>query len=237
MNKVIDFHTHVLPAIDDGSKSLEQSIAMLQKIKEQGIRRVIATPHFYAQYDKPEKFLKKRAEAEALLRAEMAHHPEMPELSIGAEVYYFHGICDSDVLSELTIDKKGFILIEMPMPPWSERVYRDLENIMIKQNLIPIVAHIDRYIAPFQTYKIPERLAHMPVMIQANASFFLEKATRRMAMGMLKKGKIHLLGSDCHNLTDRSPNLGDAVSLITQKLGQDAISYICTQQDEVFEVL
>ena len=233
MRTVVDFHSHILPGIDDGSRSLEQSIEMLQMEKAQGIGHVIATPHFYAQHDKPEKFLRKRNEAEQLLRQEMARYPDLPELSIGSEVYYFNGISDSDILSELTIDQKRYILIEMPMPPWPERAYRDLENIYIKQNLIPVVAHIDRYIAPFHTFRIPERLEHMPVKIQANASFFLEKSTRRMALRMMRQGIIQLLGSDCHDLKDRKPNLGEAVALIQKKFGPDIISYINSHEDEI----
>ena len=121
----------------------------------------------------------------------------------------------------------------MPMPPWPERAYRDLENIYIKQNLIPVVAHIDRYIAPFHTFRIPERLEHMPVKIQANASFFLEKSTRRMALRMMRQGIIQLLGSDCHDLKDRKPNLGEAVALIQKKFGPDIISYINSHEDEI----
>ena len=61
MEKVIDFHSHILPGIDDGSASVEQSIAMLRMEAEQGIDHVVATPHFYPQYDTPEHFLRKRA--------------------------------------------------------------------------------------------------------------------------------------------------------------------------------
>lgn len=233
MSTVIDFHSHILPGVDDGSRSLEQSLAMLQMEAAQGVRRVVATPHFYAQHDKPEKFLRKREEAERRIRQLISEHSGLPELSVGAEVYYFNGISHSDVLSELTIDKKRFILIEMPMPPWSDRIYKDLENIYIKQNLIPVVAHIDRYIAPFHTHHIPEKLENLPVVIQANASFFLEKATRRMAFRMLRQGKIHLLGSDCHDLTERKPNLGEAVKLLSQKFGPEIISYINSHEDEI----
>ncbi len=233
MKTVVDFHSHILPGVDDGSRSLEQSIAMLQMEAAQGIERVIATPHFYAQHDKPEKFLCKREEAEKLLREEMAKHPGLPELNIAAEVYYFNGISHSDILSELTIDKKRYILIEMPSPPWSERVYRDLESIYIKQDIIPVIAHIDRYIAPFQTFGIPKRLEKMPVKVQANASFFLEKSTRRMALRMLRQGRIHLLGPDCHDLSERKPNLGEAVELIRKKFGSDIIHYLQYHEDEV----
>lgn len=235
MSMIVDFHSHILPDIDDGSRSLEQSLAMLKMEAEQGISRVVATPHFYAQHDKPEKFLRKREEAERLLRQAIADNPGLPGLSIGAEVYYFNGISHSDVLSELTIDKKRYILIEMPMPPWSDRIYRDLENIYVKQDLIPVVAHIDRYIAPFHTYGIPQKLENLPVKVQANASFFLDKATRRMAFRMMRQGKIQLLGSDCHDLSDRKPNLGEAVKLLRQKFGTDIISYINSHEEEILE--
>lgn len=235
MSTVIDFHSHILPELDDGSQSPEQSIAMLQMEAGQGIRHVIATPHFYAQHDKPEKFLRKREEAALRLQQAMKGQKNLPEITVGAEVYYFNGISDSDVLKELTIGKKRFILIEMPLPPWTDRMYRELENICIKQNLIPIVAHVDRYIAPFHTYHIPERLERLPVMVQANASFFLEKSTRGMAYRMLKQGRIHLLGSDCHNLTDRAPNLGEAVRGIEKKFGSAMIDFINDHEYEVLE--
>ena len=129
MSTVVDFHSHILPGVDDGSPNVERSIQMLHKEMEQGIGHVVATPHFYAQHDRPEAFLRDRARAERMLREEMARHPHMPELSVGAEVYFFNGISDSDILSELTIDRKRYILIEMMQPPWPERVYRELENI------------------------------------------------------------------------------------------------------------
>ena len=106
-------------------------------------------------------------------------------------------------------------------------MYRELENISLKQDLIPIVAHMDRYISPFRTYNIPEYLADLPVLVQANASFFLQRSTRRLALKLLEKDQIQLLGSDCHNLSSRKPNLGKAVEIIRQKLGQEALDRIC----------
>ena len=100
MSGIIDFHSHVLPGIDDGSRSVEESIAMLQAEAAQGIRHVVATPHFYPHHDSPEHFLEKRREAEEALRREMKHHPGLPELSIGAEVYFkatnVDGVYDKD---------------------------------------------------------------------------------------------------------------------------------------------
>lgn len=233
MSRIIDFHSHVLPGIDDGSKNLEQSLEMLRRSAQQGVDQMIATPHFYAHHDDPERFLRRRAEAELRLREAMAGQEGLPELGIGAEVYYFNGIADSDALLELTINKKRYILLEMPMSSWTDRMYREIEGIWIKQGLMPIVAHLDRYVTPFHAWDILERLEDLPVLIQVNASFFIDSNTRRLALKMLKKGKIHLLGSDSHDLSDRAPNLGEALAIIQKKLGQDHINRINYYEDEV----
>lgn len=224
MSQVIDFHSHILPGIDDGSKNVEESLQMLRMMAKQGITHVVATPHFYPQYDTPEHFLKRRTEAEAALREVMAGENDLPKLSVGAEVYYFRGISDSDAIKELTVDRKRCILIEMPTAPWTETMYQELEALSVKRGLTPVIAHLDRYIGPFRTHGIPKRLATLPVLIQANAEFFLERSTSAMALRMLKKGEIHLLGSDCHNMKSRKPNLGDALEWIRRKLGKDIVT-------------
>lgn len=233
MSGLIDFHSHILPGIDDGSKSLEMSIQMLRMEAQQGIDRVVATPHFYPQYDTPERFLRRRAEAESTLREEMRKHTGLPALSVGAEVYYFSGISDSEQISELTIDQKRCILIEMPSSSWTESMYRDLEGLYVKRGLIPIVAHIDRYIGRFSNHRILNRLERLPVLIQANAEFFLERHTSSLALRMLKKDGIQLLGSDCHDLTSRKPDLEGALDLIRRRLGEEVLDRIISCQRNV----
>ena len=219
---VTDFHSHILPGIDDGSASLEESLAMLRLEAEQGIRRVVATPHFYPRHDDPEHFLEKRSCAEAALRAAMAEEPDLPELLVGAEVHFFSGMSHSDILPRLTVAGTDCILVEMPSSPWTESMYRELEQIWRNWGITPVIAHVDRYISPLRNHGIPQKLAQLPVMVQANASFF----HKPMAMRMLKKGQIHLLGSDCHNLTSRRPNLGGAVEKIRSRLGDQAVRQI-----------
>ena len=233
MSNIIDFHTHVLPGIDDGSSSLQESIAMLRVEAEQGIHHVVATPHFYAQHDKIKDFLQKRRVAKEKLQEEMAKYDNMPVLGLGAEVYFFRGISESDVLKDLTIDGKNYILIEMPHVIWNDSMYRDLEAIYTKQGLTPVIAHIDRYLGRFRTYGIPERLAELPVLVQANASFFCNRSTAGLAMRMLQKEQIHLLGSDCHSMGSRCPNLGMAVEIIQNRLGQSAMDHIVELQKMV----
>lgn len=225
---VTDFHSHILPGIDDGSSSVEESINMLHMEAEQGIACVAATPHFYARYDDPELFLQRREDAFRKLQAAMTQHERLPRILLGAEVHYFQGMSDSEVLSRLTIAEKGCILIEMPPAPWTEQMYRELEWIYTKQGLTPVIAHLDRYISPLKTYGIPGRLEELPVLVQANASFFLRRSTAAFALRLLRQGRIHLLGSDCHNMTNRAPNLGPAVQRIVSKLGNTTLEQLIT---------
>lgn len=223
---VSDFHSHVLPGIDDGSSSVEESIGLLKIEAQQGFRRVVATPHFYAHHDSPERFLARRNHAYEILMDAIGDQDGFPDIILGGEVYYFPGISDSDIIPALTIDNKRCILIEMPFNGWTNSMFDELVNISEKHGITPIVAHVDRYIRPFATHHIPERLEQMPVLVQANASFFLDRGTRSMAFKMLKKRQIHILGSDCHNLVTRPPKLGDAIELIEKRFGSGILDEI-----------
>lgn len=224
MSIIMDVHSHVLPGIDDGSTSVQESLAMLRKEVSQKIRYVVATPHFYADHDNPVNFLHRRRES--VLRLQDAMDKEegpLPHLLIGAEVHYYHGMSESAILEKMRIGHSRYLLVEMPMGPWTDPMYKELEDIYRKQEMIPIVAHIDRYIGLFRTHGIPERLEELPVLVQANASFFLRRWTAGMAVRMLKKGQIHVLGSDCHNMQVRPPRLGDAIEAIRHRAGRSVL--------------
>ena len=228
-----DFHSHILPGIDDGSASVEQSIAMLKREAEQGVNRVVATPHFYPQHDSPDRFIARRAAAEARLREEMEKHSGLPELVVGAEVYFFRGISESDFLAGLTMGNNCCILLEMPMVKWTESMYRELADVHHKQGLIPVIAHVDRYIRPLQTHRIPQMLEQLPVYVQANAASFLRSSSRGMMLRLLKQDRVHLIGSDCHNLDDRAPNMAEAVELIQKHAGPEVLSRIREYEDRL----
>ncbi len=236
MTALTDFHSHILPGVDDGSASVDESIAMLRLLGEQGVSHVIATPHFYPNYDSPERFLQRREDAYASLLTQMEGNSSLPRISLGAEVLFFRGMSESELLPRLTIEKKHCILIEMPPPPWSEAMYRELEAVRTKQGLTPIIAHVDRYISPFRTHGIPQRLAQLPVLVQANAGFFLKPTTASMALKLLKADQIQLLGSDCHNLTTRPPEMGRAVQRIEEKLGQGILDRIRDYEHMILDV-
>ena len=86
---MIDFHTHLLPEIDDGSHSLAETIEMATEEKRQGMCHIIATPHFYANRNSLDAFLAKRETRYQQTVAELVKKPQYPEIVLGAEVYYF----------------------------------------------------------------------------------------------------------------------------------------------------
>lgn len=233
MSSVIDFHSHILPNVDDGSASIEDSIEMLRLEASQGIKKVVATPHFYADHHSPDRFFGKRQEALLRLTEVMNNAEDLPELLIGAEVHFFEGISDAEILSDMAISGTNCVLIEMPVGKWSNRNLSELVEIRQKRKLIPIIAHIDRYITPFRANYTFGLLEELPVLVQANASFYTGRTTRNLALKMLKQDKIHLLGSDCHNLTSRSPNLGNAVKIIEDSIGEEIISRINQLENEL----
>lgn len=232
---MIDFHTHILPKMDDGSRGTEESLRMLREESSQGVSAVVLTSHYYAEKETPEKFLQRREASRRRLFeviGESEGADSLPELFLGAEVKVFSGISSLELLPELTIQGTRYILLEMPFEPWPESVFREL-NAIKARGLLPVIAHVERYLSLQKKTDNIERLMDSDVLIQSNAEFFLQGFKSRKAFQMLKEDKIHLLGSDSHNLTSRPPNLGAALSLIEKKLGRETIERIIRRSKKV----
>jgi protein-tyrosine phosphatase len=230
---MVDFHSHILPGIDDGSDCVDTSLKMLALEKAQGITHVVATPHFYPNRDNPAAFLARRAKAMEALAARMT--PELPQVIPGAEVAFFRGMSQSEALVDLTLGKSKFLLVELPPAPWPEEVYRELAMLQVSRGLTPVVAHIDRYITRWNYRHILPGLAGLP--IQANGEFFCNPFTAAFARRLLEEGVIHLLGSDCHNLSDRKPNLGPVLEKIRKKSGPKALEALDDCQGYILQTV
>lgn len=226
MTGFTDFHTHLLPGVDDGSPDAAVTLQMLRASTAQGITTLVATPHFYPQRHNPDAFVIRRREAFTQMLEAARGQTVLPRLRLGAEVRYYPGMGDSQAIQALAISGSRAILVEMPPAPWTRPMLRDLERIYTRQGLVPIIAHLDRYISPLLHRNLPRTLQSLPVAVQANADFFLRRSTARYALDLLEQDQIHLLGSDCHNLTDRAPNLGPAMEAIRRKAGEDVIRRI-----------
>lgn len=218
---MLDLHSHILPEMDDGSKSAEMSHAMLDSMARQGVSTLVATPHFYASRDLPEAFLDRRERSVALLGETKADHPK---LILGAEVAYFDGMGRSaQVLEQLQLGNSGLLLVEMPFMAWNQRMIQEICDLPLQTGLTPVLAHVDRYRRRDQLPRHLDTLLDCGVLLQCNADAFLQFGSRGWALGMIRKGLLHFLGSDCHNLTDRKPNLGDAAAVIEKKLGRETL--------------
>lgn len=229
---MIDVHTHILPRMDDGSKSAEESIRMLKMQAEQGVRCVVASPHFYAEQESPQEFLHRRQKAYETLTAEIERQNlkgQLPQIRLGAEVRYFEGISHSDSIHKLKAEGTELLLLEMPFVSWSKRIIQEVQIIRQQPQMTVLLAHVERY-RGIQGFFLERKLEEMGALVQCNAEFFLDKKSRKKALHLFEQGKIHLLGSDCHNCTVRPPNLGEAMQLLTEKLGNAAVCYLQEQQ-------
>ena len=218
---MVDWHSHILPKIDDGSKNIDESIAMLNMLKEQGIDTVVATPHFNANDRRLSSFIEKRqASYEELCKFRTENSPE---ILLGAEVYYYSGISRMEDLKLLRLQNSKVLLLEMPMSKWSDYTVNELIEISSSRDFTVLIAHIERYMS-YQSGKVLEQLLGNGVLMQVNAGFFNDFFKKRKALNLLKDGFIHAIGSDCHNLTSRPPQIGSAYELIQKKFGKHYLS-------------
>ena len=215
---MIDFHSHILPGIDDGSKDTDESLAMLKMLWEQGIDTVIATAHFHPEEESVKEFIDRRQDSYNKLSPLL--EPDLPVILLGAEVMYYDGISSLSDLELLCIGNTGLLLLEMPMCKWSEYAMKELNALSSAKGYTVILAHIERYLK-FQPSSVWQKLSQLGLLMQVNASFFNSAITKRKALSMLIKGNINVLGSDSHNITTRPPNLGSAFDVIRKKLGDE----------------
>ena len=200
---MVDFHTHILPGIDDGSKTPQESITLLQEEARQGIQTVCLTPHYYAGEMAPSEFLIRRDRSWRTLKKHWCSG--LPDIRLGAEVQYFDGIAQVPEIMQLRIEGTAYLLMEMPFCQWTDRMLKEVLDLQNRDNLCVVLAHIERYLEKNEATVWRELLAH-GVLMQSNVSFFYRWRTKYRAISMLKRGQIHFLGSDCHNMTYRCPN-------------------------------
>lgn len=233
---MIDFHTHILPGIDDGSRNAEESTAMLQEELRQDVHLIVATPHFYADRVSFDDFLAGRKAATDRFRTHIAAHREeifgqrqdLPvTFRVGAEIYYFPGIGRAERLKELAISGTDTVLVEMPFVQWEEGMLREISDILTRQKLQIVLAHIERYPQFQKDKRIFEEITDLPLTLQINGGSFLkDRRKRKFCLNLLKERDNVILGSDCHNMSSRRPNLQEARAVIEKKLGAGRLAMI-----------
>ena len=218
---IIDYHSHILPGIDDGSSCIDESVTLLRMLCEQNVGTVIATPHFNANRTNLKNFLSERDAAFNELRETLKNMQDVPLVIKGAEIRYYPGISRLKELDELRIGDTQLLLLEMPFEKWSEYAIEELLQIGCRGEYKVIIAHIERYFSYFRGTSFWEGLSENGILLQSNATFFANRKTRHKAVKLFKSGLIDVIGSDCHNIDERPPMISDARDIIESKLGTD----------------
>ena len=159
---MIDFHTHILPEVDDGSKSYEESLEMLKEAKNVGFDIVISTSHYAVGcYEVPEY---KRKE----LIEDLSLEENVPQILLGSEIFLTYNIVE--LLKEFkasTINNTKYVLIELPLKKKIVNLETEI-NILKENGYIPIIAHPERCLYIQKNYKVLNTLNKLGVLFQCN---------------------------------------------------------------------
>ncbi|MBO5852984.1 MAG: hypothetical protein J6Q74_04155 [Clostridia bacterium] len=203
---IADIHTHILPGIDDGPKTADESLEMLLMQQKQGITDVVLTPHFLLSHGSIEDFLAKRDVSFKILM-EKIKESKLPiniNLHLGAEVRYDPNLIYSDI-SKLCIGNTSYILLELAGSyPFN---FEQTIQWLISKGITPILAHIERYDYLFSNQKLLEELFDLGVIFQSNASSLKSVRYARRVKKLIKQGYVRVLASDAHNTVTRLPEL------------------------------
>lgn len=219
----IDFHSHILPGIDDGSRDLKESLQILDVMAEDGVDVVVATPHFYCNKTSIHRFLDKRGAAFEKLKA--AVKPEHPKILLGAEVLYNPALVGKDALSRLAITGTDYMLLEMPYKKITEEMIEGVDKIANDLDVKVIIAHIERYL-DFTSMRSLHELMELNVLGQINATSLTRMHTRKKCLKLASDGYVQLLGTDFHRIDRGDATLGEGMAVLEKKLGGDILAEI-----------
>lgn len=236
---MIDFHAHILPDIDDGARNFRESVSMLRMLSSQGVTKVVLTPHFYPGETDLTDFLKARSEKLSLLLEKLYEKKEkgeaFPEIAVGAEVFFFPTIYSLADIDKLCIMGTNYLLLEMPFKKWTQSVFDTVHKLISNRGIIPVIAHVDRYI-PFGNGKNEiVQLKELGALIQINSDFFCTFSGRRKAFSYIKASLADVIGSDCHSTGSRRPEIGKAEAILLKKFGEDKIKQINSLSEKILK--
>lgn len=216
---LFDLHSHILPGLDDGARDLEETKKLIDMAYEQGIRHIIATPHYikgenYYTRDQLLECFEQVKKMEAII------HPDL-ELYLGHEIFYSISIIDDLKAGEIqTLNGTRYVLVE-----FSNHIsYRELQQAM--RNIIlarynPIIAHMERYECLFKHSERVRELQKMGVYFQMNVGSviggFFDRRVRECRK-LILEGDIQLLGTDMHSIKHRPPRMAEAMEWINKKV-------------------
>jgi protein-tyrosine phosphatase len=197
---MIDLHTHILPGVDDGAKTIEQSILMVNQAEKAGISTICATPHILGQVTfQLEEKIKRSFD---LLKTKMTRMGSKVEIVLGSEIYVREDLDSLKQLDFFTLNNTGrYLLMELPwgqFPPHMDQVVFEL----LLEGKVPIIAHPERSIINKRQLVYVENLVQKGALMQINAGSllgFLGRKIKSIAEELLRRNLVHFLASDAHD--------------------------------------
>ena len=207
---MIDIHNHILYGVDDGSKDLDMSLAMLKEEMEQGVTTIYLTPH-QNQQTLTGPLLKERYQS---FLEELKEKGIDMDIRLGAEIYYYPGL-KQDLLSgkALTMDESKYVLVE-----FSTRTETNVSEIvyeLVVAGFTPIIAHIERY--PYLKKEDYFDIKEAGGLIQINSSSFSHFSSRGLIKYLLKNDLVDYVATDAHDNSRRKVDFSFVHSYIKKK--------------------
>ena len=207
---MIDIHNHILYGVDDGSKDLDMSLAMLKEEMEQGVSTIYLTPH-QNQQTLTGPLLKERYQS---FLEELKEKGIDMDIRLGAEIYYYPGL-KQDLLSgkALTMDESKYVLVE-----FSTRTETNVSEIvyeLVMAGFTPIIAHIERY--PYLKKEDYFDIKEAGGLIQINSGSFSHFSSRGLIKYLLKNGLVDYVATDAHDTSRRKVDFSFVRSYIKKK--------------------
>lgn len=209
-----DLHTHILPDMDDGCRTVEESLQLLAAEREQGVDTVVLTPHFYRSQEESDSFLLRRSRSMDLLQRQLPS--DAPALVLGAETAWYASLAEDPNLEKLCLDDRGTLLLELPYTPWPVKMADWLYRFVNDTGLTPILAHIERY-EGLQSAGQLRDVMNMGLPMQMSAGVFSSMLRRGKYLRLLRDGQWYI-ASDCHGMTKRPPCMDVAAAYVRCKL-------------------
>lgn len=218
-----DMHLHILPEVDDGADSIEESCRMIAMEWEQGVRFMCATPHFRMKEPlSREKVIEAYKKVNSVLEEK---YPQM-RLYLGQEIYYSRGIMDAlDSKKALTINGSRYVLLEFSPDERYSIIFSALRE-LLQRGYIPILAHVERISALWKQWERMDELRSMYIPFQMNTSSLIGGSMNlevRQCRRLVSEGYIDLLGTDAHGSHWRPPEYKAAADWIARDCGEETL--------------
>ncbi len=230
-----DLHCHILPGIDDGAKSIDIALEMIKMQEEQGVNKVMLTPHFKIDEMTYQDFIQKRKESQQLLFSREEYKQSSITFKTGSEVYFSLKLLELDDLQSLCLEGTDYMLIEFStkMKPYGiKEALMDLINL----GYTPILAHVERYGYFAENPTLLYDLVMGGCLAHINAETLLNNGVRKKtAMKYLKWDLVHFLCSDSHSCEHRIPNIKEGYDVLRKEFGEEYVQWLISNSEKVFD--